>query len=121
MTKSVLRIQHITAIAGEPEQNILFCTRLMGLRQVKITVKFDDPARYHLDYGDRQGHPGTMASLPPYLLTSFLSRKWCMVDSVAPSLTANQSECLMSLHSRSRRSSAFNTVRRRSLVIHSSM
>ena len=60
MAKSILGIHHITAIAGEPEQNILFYTRLLSLRLVKITVNFDDPASYHLYYGDGQGHPGTI-------------------------------------------------------------
>ncbi len=60
MAKSILGIHHITAIAGEPEQNILFYNRLLSLRLVKITVNFDDPTSYHLYYGDGQGHPGTI-------------------------------------------------------------
>jgi glyoxalase family protein len=60
MTRSIEGIHHITAIAGEPERNILFYTRLLGLRLVKITVNFDDPASYHFYYGDRQGNPGTV-------------------------------------------------------------
>jgi len=60
MTTRILGIHHITAIAGEPEQNIVFCTRLLGLRLVKITVNFDDPGSYHLYYGDGHGNPGTI-------------------------------------------------------------
>lgn len=60
MAKGILGIHHVTAIAGEAEQNIAFYTRLLGLRLVKITVNFDDPASYHLYYGDSSGHPGTI-------------------------------------------------------------
>lgn len=60
MANSIFGIHHITAIAGEAEQNIAFYTRLLGLRLVKITVNFDDPGSYHLYYGDASGHPGTI-------------------------------------------------------------
>ena len=60
IAKSILGIHHITAIAGDPDRNIDFYTRLLGLRLVKITVNFDDPASYHLYYGDGSGHPGTI-------------------------------------------------------------
>jgi catechol 2,3-dioxygenase-like lactoylglutathione lyase family enzyme len=46
MVKSILGIHHITAIGGEPRQNIAFYNELLGLRLVKITVSFDDP--FHL-------------------------------------------------------------------------
>jgi len=60
MNRTILGIHHITAIAGEPDRNIDFYTRLLGLRLVKITVNFDDPASYHLYYGDGNGSPGTI-------------------------------------------------------------
>jgi glyoxalase family protein len=60
MAKSILGIHHVTAIAGDAEQNIAFYARVLGLRLVKITVNFDDPASYHLYYGDEHGHPGTI-------------------------------------------------------------
>jgi glyoxalase family protein len=37
MTKGMLGIHHVTAIAGEAEQNIAFHAHLLGLRLVKIT------------------------------------------------------------------------------------
>jgi glyoxalase family protein len=58
--KSVLGIHHITAIAGDPQQNINFYTGVLGLRLVKITVNFDDPEAYHFYYGDGHGRPGTI-------------------------------------------------------------
>ena len=60
MAKSILGIHHVTAIAGDADQNVDFYTRLLGLRLVKITVNFDDPASYHFYYGDGSGHPGTI-------------------------------------------------------------
>ncbi len=53
-------IHHVTAIAGDPQQNVDFYTGLLGLRLVKLTVNFDDPGAYHLYYGDEVGHPGTI-------------------------------------------------------------
>jgi catechol 2,3-dioxygenase-like lactoylglutathione lyase family enzyme len=53
-------IHHITAIAGDPRQNVDFYTGVLGLRLVKITVNFDDPEAYHLYYGDGHGRPGTI-------------------------------------------------------------
>ena len=53
-------IHHITAIAGDPQQNIDFYTGVLGLRLVKVTVNFDDPEAYHFYYGDGHGRPGTI-------------------------------------------------------------
>jgi glyoxalase family protein len=33
---------HVTAIASDPQKNIDFCTQVLGLRLVKLTVDFDD-------------------------------------------------------------------------------
>jgi glyoxalase family protein len=52
-------IHHITAIASDPQQNVDFYTRILGLRFAKRTVNFDDPSTYHFYYGDRIGQPGT--------------------------------------------------------------
>jgi catechol 2,3-dioxygenase-like lactoylglutathione lyase family enzyme len=53
-------IHHVTAIAGNPQENIEFYTGVMGLRMVKLTVNFDDPSAYHLYFGDELGRPGTV-------------------------------------------------------------
>lgn len=60
MSPQIPGIHHVTAIAGNPQQNIDFYTDFLGLRLVKLTVNFDDPRSYHLYYGDRIGHPGTV-------------------------------------------------------------
>src|SRR5579862_8266899 len=53
-------IHHVTAISGKAERNLHFYRHVLGLRFVKKTVNFDDPGTYHLYYGDRVGHPGTI-------------------------------------------------------------
>jgi glyoxalase family protein len=53
-------LHHVTAIAGDPQQNLDFYIRVLGLRLVKRTVNFDDPGSYHFYFGDRAGNPGTL-------------------------------------------------------------
>jgi glyoxalase family protein len=55
-------IHHVTAICGNPQRNVDFYTGTLGLRLVKKTVNFDDPASYHLYYGDQIGTPGTLVT-----------------------------------------------------------
>ncbi len=62
----VLGIHHVTAICSNPQKNIDFYTQLLGLRLVKLTVNFDDPTTYHLYYGDKIGHPGTILTFFPW-------------------------------------------------------
>lgn len=62
----ILGIHHVTAIAGDPQQNIDFYTGVLGLRLVKFTVNYDDPTTYHLYYADGQGHPGTILTFFPW-------------------------------------------------------
>lgn len=52
-------IHHITAIASDPQRNVDFYTKVLGLRFAKRTVNFDDPSTYHFYFGDRTGKPGT--------------------------------------------------------------
>ncbi|MFH5884151.1 ring-cleaving dioxygenase [Halalkalibaculum sp. DA3122] len=59
-------IHHITAIAGNPQKNLDFYTRVMGMRLVKKTVNFDDPSVYHLYYGDEFGRPGSVLTFFPW-------------------------------------------------------
>ncbi|MES2462709.1 MAG: ring-cleaving dioxygenase [Armatimonadota bacterium] len=53
-------LHHMTALCGDPQQNIDFYVGVLGLRLVKKTVNFDDPGTYHLYYGDGLGNPGTL-------------------------------------------------------------
>src|SRR3989442_14555833 len=66
LPKEIPGIHHVTAIAGEPQQNIDFYADLLGLRLVKLTVNYDDPETYHLYYGDEDGHPGTILTFFPW-------------------------------------------------------
>ena len=45
MEKKTMGIHHITAIVGHPQENVDFYAGVLGLRLVKQTVNFDDPAR----------------------------------------------------------------------------
>jgi len=66
MTPSVSGIHHITAMAGDPQVNLDFYTRTLGLRLVKRTVNFDDPTTYHFYYGDETGTPGSLLTFFPW-------------------------------------------------------
>ncbi len=66
MKNSVPGIHHVTAIAGDPHDNVEFYAGLLGLRLVKRTVNFDDPGTYHLYFGDESGRPGTLMTFFPW-------------------------------------------------------
>ena len=59
-------LHHVTAIATDAQANADFYVSLLGLRLVKRTVNFDDPATYHLYYGDQAGTPGTILTFFPW-------------------------------------------------------
>lgn len=59
-------IHHITAIASDPQRNLDFYTKVLGLRFVKKTVNFDDPGTYHFYFGDESGSPGTILTFFPW-------------------------------------------------------
>ncbi len=39
-------LHHVTAISSDPQRNVDFYTRVLGLRLVKQTVNFDAPDTY---------------------------------------------------------------------------
>ena len=59
-------IHHITAVASSAAENLDYYTTILGLRLVKRTVNFDDPATYHLYFGDSGGAPGTILTFFPW-------------------------------------------------------
>jgi glyoxalase family protein len=63
-------IHHVTAIAGDPNKNLDFYTRDLGLRFVKKTVNFDDPSTYHFYYGNETGSPGSILTFFPWAKAS---------------------------------------------------
>ena len=66
MEDRILGIHHITAIAGDPQRNYDFYTKVLGQRFVKKTVNFDDPGTYHFYYGNETGAPGTILTFFPW-------------------------------------------------------
>ncbi len=59
-------IHHVTAIASDPQANVDFYTKVLGLRLVKQTVNFDAPHVWHLYYGDEQGSPSSILTFFPW-------------------------------------------------------
>jgi glyoxalase family protein len=53
-------LHHVTMITADARENVSFYAGLLGLRLVKKTVNFDEPAAYHLYFGDEDGTPGSI-------------------------------------------------------------
>jgi glyoxalase family protein len=62
----LLGLHHVTALAGDPRRNLDFYTRVSGMRLVKRTVNFDDPASYHFYFSAGAGAPGTLLTFFPW-------------------------------------------------------
>ena len=59
-------LHHVTAIAGDPQENLRFYTQVLGLRLVKTSVNQDAPDTYHLFFADGAGTPGTDLTFFPW-------------------------------------------------------
>ncbi len=59
-------LHHVTAIAGDAQENLDFYAGVLGMRLVKKSVNQDDPGTYHLFYADAAGHPGTDLTFFPW-------------------------------------------------------
>ena len=59
-------IHHITAIVGDPQENVDFYAGVLAMRFIKQTVNFDDPETYHLYFGNESGDPGTAMTFFPW-------------------------------------------------------
>lgn len=64
--EAIKKIHHITAIVGDPNENLKFYRDVLGLRLIKQTVNFDDPGVYHLYFGDHNETPGTVITFFPW-------------------------------------------------------
>ncbi|MEL7193364.1 MAG: VOC family protein [Bacteroidota bacterium] len=62
MENMLLGLHHVTATTSDAQQNITFYAHILGLRLVKQTINYDDPASYRLYYGDETGSPGSLLS-----------------------------------------------------------
>jgi len=70
---TVSGIHHVTAYASDPQDNVDFYTRVLGLRLVKRTVLFNNPSEvfrgptmYHFYYADGTGTPGSVITFKPH-------------------------------------------------------
>lgn len=59
-------LHHVTAIAGDPQENVDFYTGVLGMRLVKKSVNQDAPETYHFFYADGVGSPGTALTFFPW-------------------------------------------------------
>jgi glyoxalase family protein len=59
-------IHHVTAVAGDPQQNMDFWVETLGLRLVKRSINQDDPSTYHFFFADAEGNPGTSMTFFPW-------------------------------------------------------
>jgi glyoxalase family protein len=59
-------LHHVTAIAGDAQQNLDFYAGVLGMRLVKRSVNQDDPGTYHLFYADAAGSPGADITFFPW-------------------------------------------------------
>ena len=66
MAPTVHGIHHVTAIAGDAQENLDFYAGVLGLRLVKRSVNQDAPDTYHLFYADADGTPGTDLTFFPW-------------------------------------------------------
>src|SRR5215207_6630060 len=66
MHTTVHGIHHVTAVAGDAQQNLDFYVGVLGMRLVKKTVNQDAPHIYHLFYADSAGTPGTDITFFPW-------------------------------------------------------
>jgi glyoxalase family protein len=61
----LLGLHHVTALAGDAQENLDYYTRVLHLRLVKRTVNFDDPGTHHFYFGDQRGSPGSLVTFFP--------------------------------------------------------
>ena len=57
-------IHHITLICSNAERSTAFYRDLLGLRLLEEGANLDDPGARHLYFGDAEGTPGTVITVP---------------------------------------------------------
>lgn len=63
---TVTGLHHVTAIAGDAQENLDFYTGVLGMRLVKRSVNQDVTDTYHLFYADAEGHAGSDLTFFPW-------------------------------------------------------
>ncbi|HEU4682498.1 MAG TPA: ring-cleaving dioxygenase [Gemmatimonadales bacterium] len=66
LDNTITGLHHVTAIAGDPQENLDFYVGVMGMRLVKRSVNQDAPGSYHLFYADAEGHAGSDLTFFPW-------------------------------------------------------
>ena len=66
MRPTVHGIHHVTAIAGDPQENLDFYVGVLGMRLVKKSVNQDSTNTYHFFYADAVGTPGSDLTFFPW-------------------------------------------------------
>src|SRR5690625_2098861 len=69
--EAIKKIHHITAIVGDPNENLTFYRDVLGLRLIKQTVNFDAPGVYHLYFADDDASSGTVITFFPWTHDNF--------------------------------------------------
>jgi glyoxalase family protein len=64
--RSLLGLHHVTALAGDAQQNLNYYRNTAGLRLVKRTVNYDDPASHHFYYADPSAAIGSVLTFFPW-------------------------------------------------------
>jgi glyoxalase family protein len=85
-------IHHVTAIAGDAQENLSFYAGVLGMRLVKRSVNQDDPGTYHLFYADAAGSPGTDVTFFPWRQLAPSRRGAGMVGEIALAVPAGSLE-----------------------------
>jgi len=66
LDSTITGLHHVTAIAGDAQENLDFYVGVLGMRLVKKTVNQDAPDTYHLFYADGAAHAGTDLTFFPW-------------------------------------------------------
>jgi len=66
IANTITGLHHVTAIAGDPQENLDFYVGVLGMRLVKRSVNQDVPGTYHLFYADAEGHAGSDLTFFPW-------------------------------------------------------
>ena len=78
--KGVRGLHHVTAIAGDAQENVNFYVGVLGMRLVKRSINQDAPDTYHLFYADAVGTPGTDLTFFPWPRLPAQRRGWGVWD-----------------------------------------
>lgn len=62
----LLGLHHVTALAGDAQINLDYYRDVVGMRLIKRTVNYDDPAQHHFYYADAAASLGSVLTFFPW-------------------------------------------------------